>query len=68
MPVYSQYTWNIWRPNGLWLDQFKETEKPARGLRVENVVSEEAMVNSTDIIVMNGNEIQSGHEAQRMDR
>lgn len=36
-------------------------------LRVENVVSEEAMVNSTDIIVMNGNEIQSSHEAQRMD-
>lgn len=36
-------------------------------LRVENVVSEEAMVNSMDIIVMNGNEIQSSHEAPRMD-
>lgn len=36
-------------------------------LLVENVVSEEAMVNGTDIIVMNGNEIQSSHEAPRME-
>lgn len=51
-----------------WTNLRRQRSLQGLGLRVENVVSEEAMANSTDIIVMNGNEIQSSHEAQRMGR